>query len=240
MNRLRMEYFGRDLEAMSFARNYHRWILDSYRPFLGRRLVEVGAGAGDFSTLLAEGGPEWLVALEPSGNMFPLLQKRLSGLDVGTAVQGYLSSAIEAFPAAPDTLLYVNVLEHVADDGAELAVAFRTLAPGGHLCLFVPALRFLYSGFDRALGHFRRYRKGELEGLVHDAGFQCAVSRYFDLAGILPWWLTFCLLRRKDLGGKSVQLYDRAVVPILRRFEERWTPPAGKNLLLVAKKPVQR
>jgi 2-polyprenyl-3-methyl-5-hydroxy-6-metoxy-1,4-benzoquinol methylase len=108
-------YFGRDLEAMSFARNYHRWILDEYRPHLGVDLAEIGAGSGNFSEmLLSEPQVRSLVSFEPSANMFPHLARTLSSHGSrARAVQGYLSDHSEGLRSAFDTVLYVNVLEHV-------------------------------------------------------------------------------------------------------------------------------
>ncbi|EDN70269.1 hypothetical protein BGP_0907 [Beggiatoa sp. PS] len=77
IERNQTQYFGRDLEAMSFARNYHQWILDEFRPFLGSHLLEVGAGTGDFSQLLLQTQPTSLTTIEPSQNMFPLLDEKL-------------------------------------------------------------------------------------------------------------------------------------------------------------------
>jgi hypothetical protein len=92
------------------------------------------------------------------------------------------------------------------------------------------------SDFDRSIGHFRRYRKGDLLRVVEDAGFRVEKCRYFDLLGILPWYLVFVLMKR-TLSGGNVSTYDRFVVPWLRRVERWVAPPIGKNLLLSARKP---
>ncbi len=229
-------YFGRDLEAMSQARNYHRWILEELRPFLGRRIVEVGAGSGNFTPYLLEADPWWVVAVEPSANMFALLSRGVAGEPRVRAVRGFLGDAAGACPEPPDTLVYVNVLEHVEADRRELAQAHGVLGTGGRLCVLVPALPALYGSFDRAVGHVRRYRRAELEGKVRQAGFRVVRSRYFDLPGALAWWVVYRLLRSGSLGAGQVSLYDRLVVPLARRVEALWWPPIGKNVLLVAEK----
>ena len=134
-----MKYTGREMESMDFAVNYHRWILEIFRPFLGKRIVEVGAGTGAFSQMLMETNPESLTMLEPSANLFPLLVERM-GSD--RALQGTLR---EASVSNPDSILYVNVLEHVENDEAELADAHSMLAPSGRVFIFVPANRWLMS-----------------------------------------------------------------------------------------------
>jgi SAM-dependent methyltransferase len=234
-------YPGRELESMAFALNYHRWILDIFKPYLGKRIVEVGAGSGSFSELLLETRPEWLVAIEPSSNMFPVLRDFLGRIDTSHVVlprQGTLSQNMEAVLSGgePDSILYVNVLEHIQDDSAELLVMHSLLRSGGHALIFVPANSWLMGSMDRELGHHRRYERQELRSKCEDAGFSIRLENYFDLFGIVPWWLKYCLLQSKTMEPSAVRFYDRMVVPWSRRLESRFTPPIGKNLVLVAQK----
>jgi SAM-dependent methyltransferase len=226
------EYFGKDLEAMSFARNYHEWIFFEFRPFLGDAVAEVGAGIGSFSQLLLRAPISQLCAYEPSENMFPWLRQTLSGDSRTRAINGYFGSHVDG---RFDSVLYVNVLEHIEDDVGEVAGAYAALNPGGHLLIFVPALPWLYGEVDRQVGHFRRYLKQPLVKLVAAAGFASVKARYFDIAGILPWYVSIVLLKN-GLGNAGTHLYDRLVIPPMRRIESLITPPIGKNLLLIARK----
>lgn len=231
------EYFGRDLEAMSFAVNYHRWILDEFRPFVGRTVVEVGAGTGNFTALLQTAAPSAHFALEPAANVFALLAARFESDARVRAMPGTLSDLHGELPAgAVDTVLYVNVLEHIEDDRGELELARALLRDGGHLCVFVPALPFLYGTADAAYGHHRRYTRRGLDAVVRAAGFRVLRLRYFDLTGILPWFVLFRLLKRQTVTAGQARWYDRLAVPLLRRVESVIPPPVGKNLLLVARK----
>jgi 2-polyprenyl-3-methyl-5-hydroxy-6-metoxy-1,4-benzoquinol methylase len=131
MTNRQFEYVGKDLEAMDFAENYHRWILDVFGPFLGKRLVEVGAGTGSFSELLVGLSPERLVLIEPS-NMFTSLKANLKDLNSKTSTAFFNSTFSEAAPEVkaghhPDSIIYINVLEHIRDDIAELVTVFETL-----------------------------------------------------------------------------------------------------------------
>jgi SAM-dependent methyltransferase len=235
-------YQGRDLEAMSFADRYHRWILRDFRPYLGARLVEVGAGAGSFSELLLESRPESLTLVEPSAEMFPLLEARVAaaregGANVSTYNSIFRSVADEiAARERPDSIIYVNVLEHIADDEGELAAVSRALTVGGRAFVFVPALGWLYGDFDREVGHVRRYAKAELEGKCERAGLRVVASRYFDLLGVAPWWVKYRLLKSSELEPRAVRLYDRYCVPLASAAERLVRPPLGKNILLVAEK----
>ncbi len=234
-------YEGADLESMDLADNYHNWILDYFEPYLGRRVVEVGAGTGSFSRLISKRpGPQDLFMIEPSSAMAALLKQ--TAAELGTTgsrtYTGFLHDAIEEVKAfAPDTFVYVNVFEHIDDDVAELRRVYDLLPPGGTLCSFVPALPFLYSKFDKSIDHFRRYTLRELREKARGVGFEVAISRYLDFPGILPWLVKFRLLGSTRLDAGSVAVYDRFVVPLVSRIERLIRPPIGKNVLLVARKP---
>ncbi len=229
------EYFGRDLEAMWFARNYYAWVFDEFRPFLGKNVGEVGAGSGTFADFVLKAGVSTLVAFEPSANMFPLLQQRLSRCHAALAVQGFLETHARAYREAFDSILYVNVLEHVEYDAQELSIARTTLQPNGYLLALVPAQPWLYSDFDRHVGHFRRYTKRGLRKLVECNGFSIVELKHFDVAGIIPWYVAYVLLKRTLTSG-NVSAYDSIIVPVMRRIEQLVPPPIGKSLILIARK----
>jgi SAM-dependent methyltransferase len=226
-------YPGRDLEAMTFALNYHRWIVAQFAPYLGDTVAEVGAGSGSVSKLLLHQDIKQLFAFEPSDNMYQVLVNELRNETRANAVNDFFHPrhGKQRF----DAVAYINVLEHIEDDRIELANAFEALKANGHLLLFVPALTWLYSEHDKEIGHFRRYTKSGLASLVEQSGFTIVKARYFDVVGIVPWYVNFVLLRN-SIGGRSVALYDKVVVPLVRRVETAVPPPIGKNVLLVAKK----
>src|SRR3954468_18672697 len=232
-------YPGKDLEAMSFAVKYHRWLLGEFSQFIGKRVVEVGAGTGSFSEMLLEMDPDSLSLVEPS-EMFEQLEKNVAANGNKTVIDLYNSifeDVAEKITASkPDTIIYVNVLEHVEDDERELALIHRSLVDGGRCLIFVPAMRSLFSEFDRDIGHFRRYQKRELETKAGNAGFKVIKSQYFDFAGILPWFVKYRLLRSRTMGGGAVSAYDDLVVPVMSRVESLMKPPIGKNVLMVAEK----
>lgn len=235
----RLTYPGTDLEAMSAAAKYPRWIVDEFRSSLGRHVVEVGAGTGAISALLLAEGPETLTLVEPS-SMFTQLTTNIPARDAAPRVlhhQALFAEISVQLAPQPDTVVYVNVLEHVADDETELRLIWEALSPGGRCLIFVPALRSLYSPFDRRLGHHRRYSKRELVTKAKAAGFEVATAKYFDLAGALPWFVRFRVLRARGLGAASVAVYDRWVVPVTRRLERLVRAPFGKNVLAVLVKP---
>jgi SAM-dependent methyltransferase len=239
------EYPGRELEAMAAASNYHRWIIRIFAPHLGQHLVEVGAGLGSFSELILQHHKcKTLSLVEPSAEMYrqlvrnaPLLTRNLKDLDVYTDHSSFVAAAplIKA-RQVPDSIIYVNVLEHIEDDELELATVHQTLSVGGRLFLFVPALPWLYGAFDERVGHIRRYTKRGLDEKLNRAGFKTVLSSYFDAVGIAPWWIKYCLLRSVTMEAGSVRFYDRFVVPAVSRMESVIPPPLGKNVIVVAEK----
>ena len=235
-------YPGKELEAMDGARNYHRWILGIFKPFLGRHLVEVGAGLGSFSKLILDQHQcETLALVEPSPDMYGELVGNARRLDTTVQIDTYHGTFPQAAPlikakAAPDSIIYVNVLEHIAEDEVELETIRSSLVDGGRAFLFVPALPWLYGAFDERVGHLRRYKKQELEEKLRRTGFKTVVSTYFDLPGVAPWWLKYRLLKSTSMEPGGVKLYDRFIVPTARRLESIISPPIGKNVIVVAEK----
>lgn len=226
-------YEGKDLEAMTFAENYHQWILGQFRPFLGNYVAEVGAGRGDFSlALLNSDKISELVAVEPSKEMYPKLEKCLKEDRRVIFHQALFADIYKKYRGYFDSVVYVNVLEHIKDEARELTYIRESLKEGGRVCIFVPALPWLYSKFDVSVGHYRRYTKRQLKQLLEQNGFKIEKVSYFDIAGIIPWFIFIKLIGGK-LKVSNVQLYDKLVVPIMRRVESAMSPPLGKNLFAI-------
>jgi SAM-dependent methyltransferase len=234
-------YEGQDLEALASLPRYYDWILSYFRPFLLGRVLEIGAGLGQIAARYA-GQPERLILLEPAKNLYGRLKERFANQSHVTTVCGLVEDlrpgemgdgAISHF----DAVLLVNVLEHVEDDGLMLRQIFQLLRPGGVLLVFVPALPWLYGTLDALVHHVRRYTRGSLTTTIEGAGFGVELARYFDLVGVLPWFITGRVLRRKEFSEGAAKLYDLCGVPMGRLMERLFEPPIGKNLVLVARRP---
>ena len=228
-------YEGRDLEAMWFAKNYYQWIETLFAPYLRGRGIEVGAGTGNFTERLLSYDFDSLAAVEPSQAMHARLKEKFRAEPRVVVYNSTLPGVSSELPHTFDVAVYINVLEHVEDDAKEMACARSILKDGGYICVFVPALSWLYSDFDRTVGHYRRYYKKELEQVLTSNGFEIVRSSYFDFAGIWPW-LVFFKIFGLTLSGNKTRLYDRYVVPVMRVVEAHVPVPIGKNLLVVARK----
>lgn len=229
-------YSGTELDSFTEARNYYRTILKFFRPYVGDRVVEVGAGIGTFSSfLLGLLNIRELTTLEPAANLFPLLNRRFSEDSRVTCVNSHLHDYVPSGDI--DTVVSVNVLEHIEDDGEFLRSAQHILAPGGTILLFTPALPMLYGSLDRQFGHYRRYTKLGLANELWSAGFSLESLRYFDLPGILAWLLATRVLKKNTLRPSEVRHYDRFVFSWISQIERWCEPPIGKNLLAIGRKP---
>jgi hypothetical protein len=127
-------------------------------------------------------------------------------------------------------------MEHIREDGEFLRAAHSLLEPDGSLLLLVPAVPAIYGSLDRAFEHYRRYARRGLTALLEEHRFKIAQIRYMNALGVLAWMVSGKILRRKTLGRRHVQLYDRAIIPLLRRVESIIRPPIGQSLLVVARK----
>jgi 2-polyprenyl-3-methyl-5-hydroxy-6-metoxy-1,4-benzoquinol methylase len=228
-----------DLERLGSANHFFDWVLEEFHPFLGGDMLEVGAGAGTITRKLADRYPSCrLVALEPAKNMVEPLVAYAALSDRVTVHQETIVDYVRRGKRNFDAVLYLNVLEHIEDDARELCLAAEVLRPGGALLVFGPALESLYSDLDYKAGHYRRYGLPQLCGLTEAAGLAVKKASYFDILGVVPYYVVYKLLRQTRISGSTMWGYDRVVVPVSRVLQRLLgEPPLGKNVLLVATKP---
>ncbi len=220
------------LESLDAAANYARWIGDLLAPYLGDRVLEVGAGHGTFTELLAPG--RTVVATELSSRCVAELRHRFANRTEVTVLDADVKGAAGRGPY--DAAVLINVLEHIEDDGAVLRDLAGVLKPGGRLLLWVPAFEGLYSDFDRRVGHFRRYRIPPLRSTLMGAGFEPVELRYANSVGAIAWWIFARQLRRNPASPRSARLFDRLAVPVVRRLERKMNPPFGQSIFAVARR----
>lgn len=218
------------LERNQAADNYIRWIVDLCKPYLVGEILEVGAGLGDFTTHFSTYGS--VTATEISAESLRLLRRRFEN---STRVVVAESRVPEV--GSFDSIVMINVLEHIEDDVGAITNFFAALRPGGHFIVYVPAFQLLMSRFDKSIGHHRRYRLKELSGLLRDGGFQVCEARYVNSIGAIGWFIVCRLLKRNASEGASVGIMNRIVIPVIRKVESRFSPPFGISVFCVAQKP---
>jgi len=228
-------YPSTELPSFDQAPNYYAAILNYFVPYLSGHVVEVGAGIGTFSQcLLSFPQITTLTLVEPAKNLAPILREKFFGNANVRLVNGNLQSI--AGTLSCDAVVLINVLEHVDHDEDLLRAIYQVLKPGGTVLLFVPALPCLYGALDEAFGHIRRYRKGELGVLLTKVGFQVGCLRYFNLPGIVSWFIFGKIFKRTTLSPWSVWLYDRLFMSWIPRCERAWEPVLGQSVLAVCTK----
>ena len=230
-----------DLEQLGTADRFFGWTLEEFEGHLDGTVLEVGAGIGTITRKLVEARPSLtVVALEPAANVYRDLASYAA---VSTRVIAHQKTTEEYLAGDDvtrdfDAVLYLNVLEHIEHEDRELRLAYQALRPGGALLVFGPALERLYSELDFNAGHYRRYSVEALRGAVEGAGFEIVSVRYFDVLGVLPYYLVYRVLRRPAISGSTMWGYDRVLVPVSRFVQNVLRkPPLGKNVILVARKP---
>jgi ubiquinone/menaquinone biosynthesis C-methylase UbiE len=203
-------------------------------PHLGRRILEIGCGTGNMTGFLADRGD--VLAMDVEEGYLRTARKRFKDrrnirFKNMTAGKGWVLP--KTF--RPDTIVCVNVLEHILDDLKVLKACRSLLSPGGKVLVFVPALPWLYGSMDESYGHHRRYEKAALEALMAKAGLRVLDGRYLNLLGVLGWWLNGKVLRRPIVPKGQMMLYD-AIVGVVGKFERFLPRPIGLSLFCAAVK----
>jgi SAM-dependent methyltransferase len=218
------------LDRLAEAVRYNGWMFDRIRPWIGDRVLEIGSGIGTLSAFLVD-RPR-LVVTDTRAEYLERLRGRFAGRGNVSVARLYLPNEDAAVAGERfDTIICLNVLEHVEDDVESLAAIRKLLQPSGRLVLLVPALSALYGTLDRALGHYRRYGRGELVSKFERTGFRMAHMEYFNLAGVPGWWLAGRVLHRQMIPAGSLTLYD-ALVPLFKL--ERFLPwRVGQSLIAI-------
>lgn len=229
-------YVGSELELFAGARHWKAYLQRKIAPYLGDDVLEVGAGMGAFTRTAAGGGRRRWVCVEPdpalhaqvvssiaTGELPGCCEARLGGIEV-------LADG-EVF----DSILYVDVLEHIEDDRGEVRLAFDRLRPGGRLVVMSPAHPFLYTPFDKSIGHYRRYTRESLARLM-PPGATREVMSYLDSAGMLASLANRLLLQRSMPTKAQIAFWDNVLVPISRVLDPLLLHSVGKSLLGVWRK----
>jgi SAM-dependent methyltransferase len=227
------------LNQLAALDRYNHWIYEHISHALGRRVLEVGSGTGNITRFLCSDGRE--VTATDIVSAYRSELERLFGDNPKVRVEKFDLTARtpDAFFIDPfDSVVCLNVLEHIEDDLFALAQIRDSLAPDGKLALLVPAHQFLYGEFDRAIGHFRRYERRELAGKLKKAGFIVLEMKFFSLVAALPWLINGRLLKRDRIPAGQANLAN-FLVPLLK-LERLIGPPCGLSLIAIAQKSDRR
>ncbi|MBD3243890.1 MAG: methyltransferase domain-containing protein [Chitinivibrionales bacterium] len=230
-----IEYRGSELSLFARATNWKMYTKEVVSPYVKGAVLEVGAGIGTVTKILYSGQLLAWVCLEPDRSLYHQLSKTVCTrrLPNCRAINGTLADlrSTDQF----DTIVYVDVLEHIEDDRGELLLAAEHLRQDGNLVVLAPAHQWLYSPFDSAIGHFRRYGRNTLSSAL-PSGVVLVKTMYLDTVGLSASALNKLLLRRMKPSIRQIVLWDRFMVPLSRPLDRLSGYRIGKSLLMVAQK----
>jgi SAM-dependent methyltransferase len=223
--------------AISEADNYVAWIVDSFRPFIGSDMLEIGTGFGNYRRFFPDIGRYSGVDIDPASVTRAAEGDPAGFYRVADIARDDLRVAFGG--RTFDTILCANVLEHVAAEGAALDHMLAALRPGGHLLLLVPAHPALFTDMDRLAGHLRRYTIGSLRAAVRGRAGTVVMARHFNSIGAVGWWANG-LRRYDDLDdaaiNRQIAFFDRWIVPLSRAVDPLTRGFFGQSLLMAVRR----
>ena len=222
---------------MARAKNYFAWQARLAARELGRRVVEVGCGIGNFTPMLLD--RELVIALDREPGCIERLNQRFPARpNLVTLVRDVAREGLSDLARYhPDSCVCLNVLEHMEDDTGVLRAMRSMLGPRGVVVLIVPAFQALHGPIDEQLGHYRRYNRKSMRELARSAGFDIQTVRYMNLIGFFGWWANARIFRRETQSEVQIDLFDRYIVPTMSTLENIAAPPFGQSLFAVLRKP---
>ncbi len=221
------------LHSLSHARRYAEWQVAALLSDMGERVLEIGSGIGNISRLLPK--REHLTVSDFNAEYLEILRSAFEGNELVSVEKFDLTCDADADRLrglGHDTIVCLNVLEHIEDDGAALRRMRGILKPGGRLLLLVPQCKWLFGSYDRLVGHYRRYDPDDLRGKLEEAGFRVRRLQGFNRASTPGWWWNAVVCNRSQMGRLQLKLFDM-MVPVLKKID-RWLPFPGQSLIAVA------
>jgi SAM-dependent methyltransferase len=225
------------LRRMAALAPYNRWLHERFESFLGDRILEVGSGVGNQTRFFID-DRERVVASDIEPHYVRELTSRFADRR-NVRIASYRfpldgPSRAELRDDAIDTIVCMNVLEHIEDDVATLTDFATVLPSHGRLVLLVPSLKALYGTLDQHLNHYRRYDQEELRAKLRASGFTIDTMRFLNRVAVPGWWLNSRVLKRKVLPKGQLRFF-KWIMPLLR-LEEKHPPSFGLSLLVLARK----
>ncbi|GAB6269401.1 MAG: hypothetical protein STSR0002_21430 [Smithella sp.] len=225
------------LLLLSKRYNYNHWIYDNIQDFIGDDILEVGAGIGNITDFIMFKNKLTLIDIDQ--NYIDYLKAKYSFRDKSnfkvfrTDIQDIKSSLLAT--NTYDTIICLNILEHLRNDEKAVENMISLLQPGGRLIILVPALNILYGSMDVSFGHYRRYNKKKLKLLIQGQDLDIVKFYYLNSLGLFGWFINGRILKNEELPEYQTKLFDK-LVPFLGLAEKIIKPPLGQSLILIAQK----
>lgn len=228
------------LERFAAAIHFNRWLFDTIRPYCKGHVLEVGSGIGNISKLFLENNFHLTTSdlrqeycnyvLQQFGSNPHLAGVASIDLSAPDFTQRY-EHLLQQF----DTIVALNVVEHIEDDKKAVHNCMQLLKPGGHLVILVPAYQALYNLFDKELGHYKRYTGSSLRRLEEEAGLEVIHQQYFNAVGIIGWYVDGRLLNRRIIPRKQLMVFDK-LIPVIKLVDTISFHSIGLSTIAVGRK----
>lgn len=228
------------LERFANAPAFNRWLYHSIAAHCSGRILEIGSGIGNISQLLLKDHSRVTLSdlrqvycdkLQQRFGQHPHFEQAVR-LDIA---EEDLAKTHPALLQQFDTVIALNVVEHIKDDAKAISNCKQLLRPGGKLIILVPAYQWLFNSFDTELGHYKRYTLKELTAVLSAAEMNTVHTRYFNLAGIPGWWMTGTVMKKKTIPGGQLKIFEK-LVPVFRLLDQLVFRKVGLSAIAVAVK----
>ena len=220
------------LKLLQKASRYNGWVYQMLKPYIGRDILEVGSGIGNMTKYFVRHGR--VTASDISPFCLRELQRTYAENDTVKVRTLDISRNSYAQIELYDTIICLNVLEHIEDDVQALRNMRSLLKPKGKLVLYVPANPRLYCEIDRGVGHYRRYVERELTGKMKQAGFHVAHSRHHNILGAIGWWVNGKVLGKKAIGATDVGGFEK-LMPLVK-LQDKLDSKFALSILAIGEK----
>jgi SAM-dependent methyltransferase len=226
-------YVGHELELFALATNWKRYVKAEIGKYLVGDVLEIGAGIGATTLALYDGTVRRWICLEPDAAQAKRLRAAVTK-SWGFCAPSVIAGSLRALADRPsfDCVLYLDVIEHIQDDRHQIEAAARLVRPGGHIVVLSPAHQWLFSEFDRNIGHLRRYDKQQLQSLMPSGWIEKKIA-YLDSVGVLLSLGNVLALRQSMPSQLQIAIWDRFCVPLSRVIDRILLGKLGKSVLAV-------
>jgi 2-polyprenyl-3-methyl-5-hydroxy-6-metoxy-1,4-benzoquinol methylase len=229
------------LAAIANADKFNKWMYETIKPYVKGHLLEVGSGIGNVSShFLINGTTTTLTDLRQ--NYCDLLDQKfrnypnLKGIIKVNLTHPKFETEYAHLIGKYDSIVAMNVVEHIEDDNLALANCYKLLSKGGHVIILVPAYQFLFNKFDVGLEHFRRYTKTKLRKIIENNNFEIVKSQYWNAVGIAGWFVTGSIMRKETIPEGQMGLYN-TLVPAIKIIDKIVFNQIGLSTICVGRKP---
>jgi 2-polyprenyl-3-methyl-5-hydroxy-6-metoxy-1,4-benzoquinol methylase len=228
------------LAAISAADKFNQWMYDTIKPYTKGHVFEVGSGIGNISqyfllngnaTTLTDLRQSYCDVLDQKFRNYP----NLKGILKVNLTHPNFEQEYAEILGTYDSIVAMNVVEHIENDSLAIANCYKLLAKDGHVIILVPAYQWLYNKFDTGLEHFRRYTKSRLTDLISKNNFEIVHNQYFNFVGIAGWFVTGSLLKKETIPEGQMSLYNK-LVPMIKIIDKVVGNTMGLSTICIGRK----